>query len=162
MRIILVIFTAIVLSNTVQAEPLAEGEKLYKTFCVACHGVQNGMDMSKRLAPPGVAVRMHYKTVHKDEASFVKAVTEWLDAPDESKTLMRGAIRRFNIMPKIPLSKEDAIKVATYLYRGELESPEGFDDHIKEMYGKQGMGKGRGKGRNRTKMVKEDSAKKDI
>ena len=92
--------------------------------------------MSKRVAPPIAAVRYHYINIHPDKAPFVTAVTSWLEKQDASKSLMRGAIRRFNIMPPIPVSKDDAQKIANYIYAGDLEKPDGFDKHVEERHGK--------------------------
>ena len=90
---------------------IKQGEHLYKTYCSSCHGLTGGMDMKQRVAPPIAAVRFHYINIHPDKKSFVTAVTNWLEKQDENKSLMRGAIRRFNIMPPIPVSKEDAQKI---------------------------------------------------
>ena len=113
-----------------------EGKKLYKTYCSACHGATGGMDMNKRLAPPIAAVKLHYIGTHPDKASFVTAVTDWLANQDASKTLMRGAIRKFNIMPAITVSKGEAEKIATYIFEGKLDKPEGFEEHVQQMHGK--------------------------
>ena len=123
-----------------------EGEKLFKTYCAACHGANvGGMDMSKRIAPPIAAVRLHYIGTHADEASFVQAVTSWVEKQDASKSLMRGAINKFRIMPPIAVPKEDAIKIAKYIYAGKIEEPEGFKQHVEDMHGK-GMGMDKDKG----------------
>ena len=113
-----------------------EGQKLYTSYCSACHGATGGMDMNKRLAPPIAAVRLHYIGTHPDKASFVTAVTDWLANQDASKTLMRGAIRKFNIMPAITVSKGEAEKIATYIFEGKLDKPEGFEEHVQQMHGK--------------------------
>lgn len=113
-----------------------EGEQLYKTHCSACHGSTGGMDMSKRLAPPVIAVRMHYIGSYPDKDSFIMAVADWLEIQDESKSLMRGAIRRFNLMPPVYVSRQNAEKIASYIYEGELEKPAGFDEHVQKMHGK--------------------------
>lgn len=113
-----------------------EGEQLYKTHCSACHGSTGGMDMSKRLAPPAIAVRMHYISSYPDKDSFVMAVTDWIENQDESKSLMRGAIRRFNLMPPVYVSRQNAEKIASYIYEGELEKPAGFEEHVQKMHGK--------------------------
>ena len=115
------------------------GEALYKTKCAVCHGISGGMDTNKRLAPPIAAVRMHSIDAYADEASFVDAVSNWVVKPDESKTRMRGAIRKFKIMPLLGVSKADAEKIATYLYAGDLEKPEGMDKHVEERHGKKPM-----------------------
>jgi cytochrome c2 len=88
-----------------------EGEALYKAHCSSCHGNTGGMDMHKRVAPPIVAVRMHYLGTYPEKDAFVLAVSQWVEKQDASQSLMRGAIRRFNIMPPISIAKEDAEKI---------------------------------------------------
>lgn len=121
-------------------ERAEEGKQLFANYCAACHGVSGGMDMSKRLAPPIIAVRMHYREFYADEHSFVKAFADWVAKPEESKTLMRGAIRRFQLMPAMPIPREDIEKIARFVFNGNIEKPEGFDQHLEEQYGK-GKGK---------------------
>ena len=124
-----------------------EGEKLYKVQCAACHGATGGMDMNKRIAPPIAGVRMHYISAHPEKDAFVAAVSSWLTNQDESKSLMRGAIRKFKLMPPITVAQDDAEKISAYIYAGKIEKPQSFDEHVEEMHGKKGMGKGmHGKG----------------
>ena len=113
----------------------SQGKHLYKTLCSSCHGLSGGMDMGQRVAPPIAAVRFHYIGAYPDKTSFVTAMTNWVEKQDENKSLMRGAIRRFNIMPPISVSKQDTQKIASYIYAGDIEKPPGFDEHVKEMHG---------------------------
>ena len=134
----ILLFTLIFLPQVVLAVNDADqGENLYKTYCSACHGTTGGMDMSKRVAPPIVAVRMHYIGPYPEKNAFVTAIANWVEKQDASKTLMRGAIRRFNIMPPVSVSRQDAEKIASYIYDGDIERPAGFDKHFEEMHGKQ-------------------------
>ncbi len=136
------------------------GAQLYKTYCEVCHGTTGGMDMNKRLAPPVMAIRMHYGNKLATKNEFVNAIVDWLEKPTESKSLMRGAIKRFNLMPLIPVAKDDAINIAEYIYQGNLDSPEGLKEHMDERHGKGGMGqgmkKGMGKGMGHGKMKDKD------
>ena len=136
------IFTALIFILTSQAvqanNDVEQGGKLYKTYCSACHGATGGMDMSKRVAPPVIAVRMHYIGRYPDKSSFIAAVTNWVEKQDASKTLMPGAIRKFKIMPPVIIAREDAQKIAAYIYEGNIDKPAGFDKHFEEMHGKRG------------------------
>lgn len=133
----LLVSVSILLAHTVHAgSDIEQGEKLYKTYCSACHGTTGGMDMSKRLAPPVFAVQMHYLGPYPEKTAFVTAVVDWLAEPDESKTLMPGAIRKFKLMPLIKVTRGDAEKIAAYIYAGGFESPAGFEEHYEEMHGK--------------------------
>ncbi len=131
------ILAFILLPQVVQANnDVIQGKQLYKTYCSACHGVTGGMNMNQRVAPPIIAVRMHYIGPHPDKTSFVTAVANWVEKQDESKSLMFGAVRRFNIMPPVSVAREDAEKIAAYIYDGDIDKPAGFDKHFEEMHGK--------------------------
>lgn len=132
---IIIPITLLFSSQAVIANEVGEGEKLYKTHCTACHGATGGMDMSKRIAPPIAGVRKHYMDVHPEKQAFVAAVSGWLEKQDASKSLMRGAIQRFKIMPPLVIAKTDAEKIATYIYEGEIDKPAGFDEHVAMMHG---------------------------
>ncbi len=140
------ILTSIVLSYSAFANTsdVISGEKLYHTYCSSCHGVNvGGMDFSKRIAPPIAAVRMHYKSYYPDEPSFIQAVSNWVADQNPEKSLMRGAIRRFNIMPPVAISKQDASKIAAHIYSDNIETPEGFQEHVnKEHKNRRGLRKG--------------------
>ncbi len=113
-----------------------EGKHLYNNLCDSCHGATGGMDMSKRKAPPVAGVRLHYIGKHPEKAAFVKAITDWLAHQDASQSLMPGAIKKFNIMPPVVVGKEDAEKIALYIYQGELAVLPGFAAHAEKMHGK--------------------------
>ena len=117
-------------------DELKSGKQLFKSNCASCHGISGGMDMNKRVAPPIIAVRMHYIGTYADKDSFVVAVADWVEKQDADNSLMRGAIRRFNIMPPISISRSDAEKIAAYIYEGDIEKPEGFQQHFEERHGK--------------------------
>lgn len=124
------------------------GEKLFKDNCAVCHGVAaGGMDMTKRIAPPIAAVRLHYIDTYPDETSFVKAVSSWVQKQENSRSLMPGAIQKFKIMPPLAIVEEDAKKIAAYIYAGDIEKPEGFEKHVEKMHGKMGMGMGKVQGK---------------
>lgn len=134
------LFLASLLSSPLSfASEYKEGEELYKANCAVCHGSTGGMDMRKRLAPPIAAVRLHYIDAYPDEASFVEAVSNWVEKQDENNSRMRGAIRRFKIMPPISIPKEDAKKIASYIFAGNIDKPEGFKKHVQDEHEKKGM-----------------------
>ena len=131
------LFIVMFLSQAANAKDTdKKGEQLYRAHCSACHGNTGGMDMSKRVAPPIVAVRMHYISTYADKDSFVIAVADWVEKQDENDSLMRGAIRRFNIMPPVSISRKNAEKIAAYIYDGNIEKPEGFQKHFEDRHGK--------------------------
>jgi len=135
----------LVSSATFAGDDISAGRQLFEQKCAVCHGSNGGMEMERRLAPPMMGVKKHYMKVHKDKESFVAAVVSWVKKPEEDKSLIKMAVKKFNLMPKIPVSSEDVEKIATYIYEGEMDKPKGFDGHMKQMQGGKGHKHGGGK-----------------
>ena len=140
------IFSSMILAISVTLPSLSianEGEDLFQTHCAVCHGANvGGMDLQKRIAPPIAAVKMHYLESYPDQESFREAVANWVTHRDERASLMRGAIRKFNLMPPISIANENVLKIADFIYTDDIKGPEGFKEHVK----KEHAGKGKGMG----------------
>lgn len=134
---LIILSVLIFFSQVVQADSeIEQGKQLFIESCSSCHGSNGGMDMSKRVAPPIIAVRMHYIGVYPEKAPFVDAISDWVKHRDANKTLMRGAIRKFNLMPPVDVAESDVQKIAAYIYEGNIDKPSGFDEHFEQMHGK--------------------------
>lgn len=123
----------------------SEGYDLLKTKCYACHN-PNTVSHDAVIAPPMAAIKKRYSRMYDSKEEFVNAVTDWAMNPLEENAIMRGAVMQFKVMPKQVFDKEELQKIANYMYENELEKPEWFEAHEKEMHGN---GKGRGKGNGR-------------
>lgn len=117
----------------------ADAYQLLKTQCYICHSVSS-VSHDVIIAPPMAAVKMRYSRTYKTEESFVEALSSWAIDPKLENALMRGAVKQFNVMPKQVYKKEDLEKIALYIYENELEAPEWFAEHEKEMHGNGGAG----------------------
>jgi len=115
----------------VQIDP---GKELMEKYCHACHSPSASME--DRLAPPMIAVKKHYLNNDMSREEFSAAIWDWIEEPSEEKSKMRGARRRFGIMPYQPYTKEDIMQIANYMYDNEIDQPEWFDEHFKNMRGK--------------------------
>lgn len=120
------------------------GKKLMETYCNACHSPSAAME--DRIAPPMIAVKMHYISENTSKEEFMKAFTSWMKEPTEEKSKMPGAIRKFGVMPYQPYTEDVVEKIGEYLYEYDIEQPEWFEDHFNK-----GQGKGNGKGMNMRK-----------
>ena len=123
----------------INSEP-NEGYTLMKNNCYACHN-PNTASHDDILAPPFKGVKMHYMRKYDTKKEFVDAMVNWVQNPTEDKALMRGAVSKFKVMPKLPLPTEDLEKIATYIYENDVDEPKWIESHMKE---KQGNKKGKG------------------
>ncbi|NER10887.1 Cytochrome c553 [Muriicola jejuensis] len=123
----------------VMDQSLEHGKKLVESECYVCHNPK--AEEADMIAPPMVAVRSHYTDKKTTREEFSRSLTDWLNDPRPEKVKMRGAYRRFGIMPYQPYSEEDLRDISAYLYDSELPQPQWYEDHRR-----QGQGKGTGKG----------------
>ncbi|MCF6280145.1 MAG: c-type cytochrome [Flavobacteriaceae bacterium] len=108
----------------------SKGYTLMKNNCYVCHN-PNTASHDDILAPPFKAVKMHYNRAYSTKEEFVNAMVNWVQNPEEDKALMFGAVKRFKVMPKLPLPTKDLEKIATYIYDNDLEEPKWMEKHMK-------------------------------
>jgi cytochrome c553 len=125
------------------------GKKLMETNCYVCHSPTASHD--DRIAPPMVAIKKHYIDDKTTKEEFIADMKAWIKNPNETDAKMRGAVRRFGVMPKQVFPEETIEKIADYMFDFEIDQPEWFEDHFNEEKGKhngngQGKGMGNGKG----------------
>ncbi len=106
------------------------GKKLMETQCYVCHNPSTNHDA--RIAPPMVAIKSHYLTNNTTKEEFADAIWDFVQKPSEEKTKMRGAVRRFGVMPYQPFNEEEIRQIADYMYEYKIDEPEWFKKHIEE------------------------------
>ncbi len=122
------------------------GKKIVENECYICHNPK--ASEATMIAPPMVAVKKHYIDDQTSKEAFTKAMITWLSDPQPEKSRMRGALRRFGVMPYQPYSEESIRAIAAYLYDADLPQPDWFEEHFQKGHGQgKGMGKGMGKGK---------------
>lgn len=135
-----------VVSNNLKMEFVqnSEGYNLLKMKCYACHSVVSSSH-DAIIAPPMAAVKRRYSMQFNTKESFVNAITKWAVNPNMDDAKMRGAVAKFQVMPKQNFKEEEIRKIAVYMYENDLEQPEWFAVREKEMYGngRRGMGMNR-------------------
>jgi len=135
------------ISQTFESQTIQEehpGKKLLEMYCYVCHNPTTVHD--DRIAPPMIAVKKHYYTEDISKEEFIANMQSWIKNPTEENAKMRGAVRRFGLMPKAQYPENDIKLIAEYIYENKIEEPEWFADHFNKEHGQQGMGKGMGKG----------------
>lgn len=108
-----------------------QGMRLVATYCLACHRNQASEELQRRsLGPTLWATRERYLEVHAEEEAFVRAMTDFMQAPTEADALMPGAVRQFGLMPRQGLPREDLEATARAVYHAEgFGPPEWWDTH---------------------------------
>lgn len=93
---------------------------LMQNTCFSCHNPD--MNVEKRLAPPMYMVRNHYYDSLISKEDFVNKIVSWAMNPNDSMSIMPGAVRNFGVMPKQIFKEEDLKIIAAYIYDNDLES----------------------------------------
>ena len=128
----LLLLLALLPTISVQADDEAVGREKFKVYCMSCHQFDMGPQM---VAPPIFAVKNHYLQVHPEKGDFVRSVKTWVPAPAIEKSLMPGAVKRFNLMPPLTLPEEDLEAIATFLYEANLREPDWYQEHYRQEHG---------------------------
>jgi hypothetical protein len=125
--------------ETTLADPEHPGKALLEKNCYACHNASAAHE--DRIAPPMIAVKMHYLSEGTSKEEFTAALLEWTREPSEDKAKMFGAVKRFGVMPYQSFPEETIRQISEYIYEYDIEAPEWFAEHHGE-----GMGNGKGQG----------------
>lgn len=110
------------------ASKVEEGKKLMENQCYLCHNPSTP-ENGQRIGPPMVAVKAHYLENYGDREAFVKAIMAFVKLPSEDNTQMRGAVRRFGLMPAQQFPQDEVRKIAEYMYDYQIEEPDWFQAH---------------------------------
>ncbi|MFK5880551.1 MAG: hypothetical protein QM478_13780, partial [Flavobacteriaceae bacterium] len=95
----------------------SKGYELMTQKCFICHFEKP--DPSRKdqmLAPPFLRVQEHYKPTYPNKEGFIAAVMDIINNPSVDKTLMPGAVKKFNLMPKIVYDQTELRLIVETLY----------------------------------------------
>jgi mono/diheme cytochrome c family protein len=111
-------------------QELADGFNLAENNCFTCHSPNASIE--NRVAPPMEAIKRHYINSSTTHEEFTSALISFLNNPSEEKSKMPGAVKRFNVMPKMNFSEAQIRSIATYIFYSELEKPDWFEKHYQQ------------------------------
>lgn len=131
LRIIIPSFCLLFCAPVVHA---GNGEALYQQYCNACHGLSEDVNHAQRLAPPMLGVKRLYLRHYPNATDFVQAIADWVTAPNHDNSKMPGAVRRFGLMPAMPLASEQLQQIGAHIFNQKLLAPAGFDAHFKKRH----------------------------
>lgn len=115
-----------------------EGLVLLERHCYICHNPKS-KSHDEIIAPPLWGMKKHYLEAYPAKEDFENAMLSFIQNPTEEKALMKGPVKRFGLMPKPAVSKEDLQKIVAYIYSNELENPQW---HIEKDNQEKGKGHG--------------------
>jgi hypothetical protein len=106
------------------------GKKLLETKCYVCHSPSAHHE--GRIAPPMVAIKSHYLDDDMTKEQFVNAMWNFVEEPSKEKSKMRGAVKRFGVMPYQLFLKEEVNLISEYMYDYKIDEPEWFKERIED------------------------------
>lgn len=128
------------LTLSLAAKPAPDDERLRSGFnaleglCFACHSPE--AEPEQRIAPPINAIKKHYIKRYADLQGFSTALTTFVAHPTPERVVMRGAVKRFGLMPQLSFDEALVSDIAYYLYFTELKDPPWFAEHYEAEHGK--------------------------
>jgi cytochrome c553 len=112
-----------------------EAQQLVTNNCYSCHSPSSSSH-DEIIAPPMIAVKTRYLKEYNSEKDFVDAIVSYAKNPSKLKTLMKGAVNKFGVMPQQNFSKKDLQKIAKYIYYNPIKEPEWFKGHFEKEHKK--------------------------
>jgi len=122
------VIASVLLMSNVSA---SEGKELYGQLCASCHTP----NASVKIAPPIFAVIDHVRQTYPKREDFISQIVEWVDEPKAEVALMPGAIRKFNLMPKLGYNQHDVEEIAEYLFDKDTVLSKEYKEHKKKGHG---------------------------
>lgn len=105
-----------------------EGKQLMEQKCYLCHSPTAPIDQG-RVGPPMIAVKAHYLEDYPKREAFVAGMVNFVLEPKAELVKLKGAHKRFGLMPKAVYTKTEIEKIATYLYDYRIAEPAWFNAH---------------------------------
>lgn len=122
-------------------EIIHPGKKLLEKHCFLCHNISTSHD--DRIAPPMIAVKAHYIKKGTTKEGFMEEFVDFVKNPTKENAKMRGAVKKFNVMPYQQFDERDIKKIAEYIYDYQIEEPAWFKEHWQERQGKKYINSGK-------------------
>ena len=159
-------YSAVKSDSEIAAQAISQeypGKKLMETNCYVCHNPKTAE--ADIIAPPMVAVKMHYISEETTKENFIEDMVAWSKKPSQETSKMPGAVKKFGLMPYQFFPENTIKQIAEYIYDNDIDEPEWFAEHYSKMHGDgprmkgkmgKGMGKGMGMGRNQNQATIEE------
>lgn len=104
------------------------GKKLMETNCYVCHS-PTAPEKEGRVGPPMIAIKAHYINDQTTKEEFTEAMWSFVENPSAEKAKLRGAVKRFGVMPYQPFKEEEIAQIADYVFEYQIDEPDWFKEH---------------------------------
>ena len=95
----------------------SQGYFLMQQKCYICHfETPDPAKAGQMIAPPMLQVQQHYKPAYPNKEEFINAVVSIIQNPSQENTLMPGAVKKFNLMPKLIYDDAELRLIAEAMY----------------------------------------------
>jgi mono/diheme cytochrome c family protein len=111
-----------------------DGNELLAQNCFACHNPRS-LSHDDMLAPPLAGIKYKYQNSTSGRSEFIKRMSTFVYEPDSKKALMKGPVKRFGVMPKTALSKDEILSLVAFIYDQPIQEPTWFSKHFEEKHG---------------------------
>ncbi|MBZ9627908.1 DUF3365 domain-containing protein [Psychroflexus sp. CAK1W] len=129
-------------STDINSEEIAvRGKTLMENKCYLCHNPK--AEEGSMIAPPMIAIKARYSKDAKSKKEFMADIWNFVEKPAQDKAKLKGAVKRFGLMPYQPYAQEDIEAIAAFIYDYEIEKPEWFEQHWKKNHEKRYRQKGK-------------------
>lgn len=99
------------------------GYELMQQKCYICHiETPDPSRNGQMIAPPMINVKEHYKPSYPNKEEFINAMVSFIQDPSEEKTLMPGAVKKFNLMPKLIYDEAELRLIAATIYEKDFDA----------------------------------------
>ena len=122
-------------STEINSEEIApKGKVLMENKCYLCHSPSSSQ--GSRIAPPMVAIKARYLKDAQSKEDFIKDLWAFVEQPSLEKVKLKGAAKRFGLMPYQPYAQKDIEAIASYMFDYKIEEPKWFQNHYKDKHGR--------------------------
>ena len=122
-------------ANTATEEASVTIPPSVQSNCLICHTIGAKNEPTQAIAPPLFAVKNHLKEF-TDRDEFIAHVSEWVKNPSADNSRMRGAVKKFGLMPALPLADDVLEEIAGWIYDTPMKKPNWYAKHYRKEHGK--------------------------
>lgn len=111
----------------------AEAKKIMENKCYLCHNPT--ASEKNRIGPPMAAIKARYLKDATSKEGFVENIWHFVEKPTKEKAKLKGAVKRFGVMPYQKYNEAEIKAIASYMYDYKIDEPSWFKAHWGEKHG---------------------------